>query len=178
MCVWQGFIASAPGHPILAHAIETVVNQVRNKFTSVDIDERYCPNPNIAFLHRWDLIFATGPCLLGASMNKALGRPGQMQFEPGEVLVSTVQPPVPGRTLILDTNRSKVNGIRFFLVEKKMVMAATDLPVGRDKKQNKKPSYYGMHQYGIQDKQVIFGEKGVYANDHKANEDIRIIVPQ
>jgi hypothetical protein len=97
-----------------------------------------------------------------------------MQFEPGEVLVSIGQPPLPGRTLILDTSGNK----RIFLVEKKMAIVANDLPVGSDKKTNKKPSYYGMHQYGIKDKNIIFGEKGVYANDHKANEDIRIIVPQ
>ena len=35
MCLWNGFIAAAPGHPYLAKAIETVVNQVRNRFTSV-----------------------------------------------------------------------------------------------------------------------------------------------
>jgi hypothetical protein len=47
MCLWNGFLAAAPGHPYLAKAIETVVNQVRNRFTSVDVDAQFCPNKKI-----------------------------------------------------------------------------------------------------------------------------------
>ena len=67
-CVWNGWIASAPGHPFLAKAIETVVNQVRNRFTSVDVDARFCETGPIAgkqemsILHSFDMLFTAGPC--------------------------------------------------------------------------------------------------------------------
>jgi hypothetical protein len=174
MCVWQGFIASAPGHPILADAIETVVNQVRNKFTSIDIDARFCPNPDISILHAFALLFTCGPCLLGGSINRALGRPGQMQFEPGEIPLSNVQPPVPvpGRTVILNQERLSRRDVRLNLVEMKMSVVAIDGFVGDDKKRNKKKPYTTGHSL-----KTFFGKEKVYANDHKANEDIRIIVP-
>jgi hypothetical protein len=167
-------MASAPGHPILAEAIETLVNQVRNKFTSLDIDARFCPSPDISILHSAALLFTTGPCLLGASINRALGRPGQMQFEPGEIPLSSVQPPilVPGRTVILDQQRRKITDVRLNLVEKNMAVVTIDAFVGDDKKRNKKQPYQRGHRVN-----AFFGKDNVYANDHKANEDIRIIVP-
>ena len=166
-------MASAPGHPILADAIETIINQVRNKFTSVDIDERYCPNPDTKLLHKFDMLFASGPCLLGASINRALGRPKQKRFGLGDQVqvVSTGQPLVPGRTLILDRKRG--NGTEFVLpLPLHLTLAATDLPTAPDKRRNKR-----RHYFLLSSKTTIFGEKGLYANDHKANEDIRIIVP-
>lgn len=33
MCLWNGFIASAPAHPYLSRVIEHVVNNIRNRFT-------------------------------------------------------------------------------------------------------------------------------------------------
>lgn len=85
MCLWNGLIAAAPGHPYLAKVIETVVNNVRNRFTSVDVDNMFCPNPELSVLHAFDTLFTAGPCILGASLNTVLGRHGQTQFEAGEI---------------------------------------------------------------------------------------------
>lgn len=85
MCLWNGLIAAAPGHPFLAKTIETVVNNVRNRFTSVDVDALFCPNPELSVLHAFDTLFTAGPCVLGASLNTVLGRHGQTQFEAGEI---------------------------------------------------------------------------------------------
>jgi hypothetical protein len=171
MCVWQGFMASAPGHPILADAIETIVNQVRNKFTSADITASFCPNPDISLLLSCEVLLITGPCLLGASINRVLGRHGHMQFDPGEILSSTGQPPVPGRTVILDQKREEVTN--FIRVEREMTVIATEMFVGEDKGHNNRGTNYAAGQRFINH----FGEDHVYANDHKANEDIRIVVP-
>ena len=57
MCLWNGFIAAAPGHPFLARVIETVVNNVRNRFTSVDVDNLFCPDPELSILHAFDTFF-------------------------------------------------------------------------------------------------------------------------
>lgn len=85
MCLWNGLIAAAPGHPYLAKVIETVVNNVRNRFTSVDVDNLFCPNPELSVLHAFDTLFTAGPCALGAALNTVLGRHGQTQFEAGEI---------------------------------------------------------------------------------------------
>jgi hypothetical protein len=85
MCLWNGFIAAAPGHPFLAKAIETVVNNIRNRFTSVDTDNMFCPDPELSVLHKYDTLFTAGPCILGAMVNKVLGRNGQTSFVAGEI---------------------------------------------------------------------------------------------
>ena len=92
MCLWNGLIAAAPGHPFLARVIETVVNNVRNRFTSVDVDNLFCPDPELSILHAFDTLFTAGPCILGATINKVLGRNGQTQFEAGSADVVRALP--------------------------------------------------------------------------------------
>ena len=129
MCLWNGFIAAAPGHPFLAKVIETVVNNVRNRFTSVDVDQMFCPDPELPILHAFDTLFTAGPCILGAMINKVLGRHGQTAFEAGEmdiweanrnavkgtefVIGVDDQPSkrIPGRTIILNQNKWDVSHI-------------------------------------------------------------------
>jgi hypothetical protein len=127
MCLWNGFIAAAPGHPFLAKVIETVVNNARNRFTSVDTDNMFCPDPELSVLHAFDTLFVAGPCVLGAMVNKVLGRNGQTGFVAGEIepykalekgteFVSgldgaDVKPnkKIPGRTIILHQNKWDVS---------------------------------------------------------------------
>lgn len=168
MCLWNGFIAAAPGHAFLAKAIETIVNQVRNRFTSVDVDETFCEyhddrekikSPELSVLHAYDTLFTAGPCLLGSSINRVLGRPGQTSFHPGELkgiwdekhrsktrqgtsfvigIPSDVhndhfnQARVPGRTVILHQNKWDMGAHRFTFLEENLVIAATDLPDSND----------------------------------------------
>ncbi len=50
-CLWNGFLAAAPGHPFLAQTVQNVVNHARNRYTSVDYDDMLCPNPVLAVSH-------------------------------------------------------------------------------------------------------------------------------
>jgi Capsular polysaccharide synthesis protein len=159
MCVWNGFIAAAPSHPFLAKAIETIVNQVRNRFTSVDIDATFCPDPELSMLHAYDTLFTAGPCMLGSSINRVLGRNAQSSHVPGELLglwngpqrdvtkqgtsfVKTVEGPryveqrIPGRTVILHQNKWDMGAHRFTFLEQNLVVAATDLPDSNDREAN------------------------------------------
>ena len=68
-CLWNGFMAVAPGHPFVAKTIELVVNNIRNRFTSVDYDDMLCPDPILSAAHLWDILYTTGPCILGVAMN-------------------------------------------------------------------------------------------------------------
>ena len=59
MCLWNGLIASAPGHPILAKVIETVVNNVRNRFTSLDVLNTLCPDVHFSVGHKYNVLFTS-----------------------------------------------------------------------------------------------------------------------
>ena len=85
MCLWNGHIAASPGHSFFAKAIETVVNNVRNRFTSVDVNNMLCPRPELLISHYFDNLFTAGPYLLGLSINAVLGRHPQTSFEAGDI---------------------------------------------------------------------------------------------
>lgn len=108
----------------MAKVIETVVNNVRNRFTSVDVDNMFCPNPELSVLHAFDTLFTAGPCILGAMVNVALGRKGQEQFVAGQLEPSLdggaaapfvrgiddrPELKIPGRTIILHQNKWDVS---------------------------------------------------------------------
>ena len=109
MCLWNGFIAAAPGHPFLAMVIENVVNNVRNRFTLVDVDNLFCPNPELSVVHTHRNLIVSGPCILGASVNAVLGRHGQRQFRPGGFHDDLSEQHIPGRTVLLKQNKDDVS---------------------------------------------------------------------
>lgn len=60
ICLWNGLLGSAPGHPFLAAVIETVVNNVRNRFTSVDVMHSMCPGEiDFNLSYRYDILFTS-----------------------------------------------------------------------------------------------------------------------
>lgn len=199
MCVWNGLIAATPGHPFLAKAIETVVNQVRNRFTSVEVDATFCPNPELSVLHAYDTLFTAGPCLLGASINRVLGRDGQTSHLPGElhdlwseetrdrtlqgtsfVMVDddddTLLPHrIPGRTIILHQNKWDMGAHRFTLLEQNLVVAATDLPDSNDR-EHLEDSGPTEHYSKTHAKVGVYGVEHLYVDRERAHETIRIVV--
>jgi hypothetical protein len=193
MCLWNGFIASAPGHPFLAKTIEAVVNNVRNRFTSVDTDNMFCPDPELSILHAFDTLFTAGPCILGAMVNKVLGRHGQTPFHSGEMdiwetskrqaaekgtafVIGVDDKPssrIPGKTIILHQNKWDMGAHRFTLPDKNLVVAATDLPDADDRaNQEKPPEHYSKTHV----KAGIYGLDRLYVDNERDNEEIRIYV--
>ena len=198
MCLWNGLIASAPAHPYLIKAIETVVNQVRNRFTSVDNDATFCPNPELSILHAFDTLFTAGPCMLGASINRVLGRPPQTSFATGVIDtwseeqaalinagtsfvqgVEDASAKIPGRTVILHQNKWDMGSHRFTLLEKNLVVAATDLPDSNDRErlESKETGNGGGEHYSkTHAKTGIYGLENLYVDKRKADEDIRFFL--
>lgn len=193
MCLWNGFIAAAPAHPFLAKTIETVVNNIRNRFTSVDTDNMFCPHPELSMLHGYDTLFTAGPCILGAMVNKVLGRNGQTTFEAGEIdlwetskqsalekgtefvigVDDKQSKKIPGRAIILHQNKEDMGSHRFTFLEKNLVVAATDLPNSDDReKQEKAPEHYS----NTHTKEGIYGLEKLYTDFDRANEDLRFYV--
>lgn len=57
MCLWNGLLLSQPGHPILAKVIETTVNNIRNRFTNLDVMNTFCPNVDTSITTSYGLLF-------------------------------------------------------------------------------------------------------------------------
>jgi hypothetical protein len=199
MCLWNGFIAAAPGHPFLAKVVEIVVNNVRNRFTSVDYDNLFCPNPELSVLHAFDTLFTAGPCILGSTVNQILGRPGQTQFEAGELSPLNANVKLPGRTIILHQNKwdvrfcmtgtfefkqsphkhascwlsCQMGAHRFTLLEKNMLVAGTDFPE-YDDRENEGVEHYSKTHVST----GIYGVDRLYSDNNRANEELRFYIDE
>ncbi|KAL3792118.1 hypothetical protein HJC23_013392 [Cyclotella cryptica] len=194
-CLWNGLIASAPGHPFLARTIEIVVNNIRNRFTAVDYDDMLCPNPILSVSHTVDTLFTCGPCILGAGINNIIGRHMQHEFEIGDVdiwqnerketqkndpdlsdnsivSVSSDDPRllIPGRTVILEQNKNDMGAHRFTWADRHLIIAATDMPDYDDRPPSKE------HYSKTHEKAGVYGMRKLYTDSKRANEEIRITV--
>ncbi|KAL9187784.1 hypothetical protein ACHAXT_006162 [Thalassiosira profunda] len=185
-CLWNGLIASAPGHPFLARTIEIVVNNIRNRYTSVDYDNMLCPSPILSVSHTVDTLFTCGPCILGAGINDLMGRHMQTEFDLGEIDIwqsekessdegSQVSPDdprhlVPGRTVILEQNKNDMGAHRFTWADRHLIIAATDMPDYDDRPPTKE------HYSKTKEQSGIYGLRKLYTNTKRANEEIRIVV--
>jgi hypothetical protein len=113
MCLWNGFIASAPAHPFLVRVIDHVVNNIRNRFTVVDYDRMMCPMPETSVVHAFSTLFTAGPCILGLTVNEVMGRGLQETFVEGDLVGPEEGGSgmgVPGRTIILKQNKWDMGG--------------------------------------------------------------------
>jgi len=194
-CLWNGLIASAPGHPFLARTIEIVVNNIRNRFTAVDYDDMLCPNPILSVSHTVDTLFTCGPCILGAGINNILGRHMQYEFDIGDIDIWEVEREelkkknphltndyslavspddprllIPGRSVILEQNKNDMGAHRFTWADRHLIIAATDMPDYDDRPPTKE------HYSKTHEKAGIYGVRKLYTDNKRANEEIRIVV--
>jgi len=163
----------------MAKAIETVVNQVRNRFTSVDVDAVFCPNPELSVLHAFDILHTAGPCLLGPTINRIMGRPAQEPFVAGEIFQDSsgdASINIPGRTIILHQDKWDMGSHRFTFLEQNQVVAATDLEDSNDRDNQpttgKKTEHYSKTHKAV----GIYGLEGLYKDKVRADEDITFVV--
>ena len=189
-CLWNGLMAAAPGHPFLAQTIQNVVNNVRNRFTSVDYDDMLCPNPVLSVSHTVDTLFTAGPCILGASLNDVLQRHRQTGFEYGEidlfqnekkaqgdskhagVTVDREDPRllIPGRSLLLRQNKADMGSHRFTNDAENLIIAVTDMPEYDDRP--KSIEHYSKSHVKI----GVYGLTKLYTDSKRANEEVTIRV--
>ena len=162
MCLWNGFMAAAPGHAFLAKAIERVVNQVRNRFTSIDIDATMCPIQDVDVLHAHDMLFIAGPCALGSAVNEALGSHPQTNIAVGESWSSH------GKMVILQHNKTDLGAQRFSSDSR--IIAATEMTMNDDRKKK--------FHYSNTRSEVVYGLENVYVDREIADEVVRVSVSQ
>lgn len=122
MCLWNGFIASAPAHPYLSRAIQHVVNNIRNRFTVVDYDHMMCPTPELSVVHAFSTLFTAGPCILGLTVNEVMGRDLQQTFAEGDLDGADSVNGVPGRTVILQQNKWDMGGEHSIIIVNELLL--------------------------------------------------------
>ena len=175
MCLWNGFIASAPAHPFLARAIEHVVNNIRNRFTVVDYDQMMCPSPELSVPHAFSTLFTAGPCILGFTLNEVMGRDLQTSFVEGDLVSLNADVEVPGRTIILQQNKWDMGAHRFTWMENNLVVAATDMPDYDDRQDLEGDEKEQTNHYSkTQTRSDLYGLDKVYVNRNIAHERIVI----
>lgn len=178
----KSFLGAAPGHPIIAKAIELAVNRVRNRFAQVDVDDFYCPHPYLSTLRFDKSRHTTGACVLGTAVNLVLKRPLQNDFDAGEIIPErfSAQGPVPGRIVLLDQNSNDMGGTRFTLTKKNLLVAVADVrptPTEAEQEEQKQLSEAGDEEPPPEEQEVEdmggrYDFEALYANGYGANEDI------
>lgn len=172
-CVWNGFLAATPGHPFLAKVIETVVNNIHQRFTSVDVARTFCPLPEMSIITSFSPLFVAGPCMLGSIMNKVLGRHGQAPIEAGTLSTSNASIEIPGRIIILHQNKLDMGAHRFTSLEQNLIVLSTDFPESDDREKLDGYEHYSETRVRF----TTYGTEGVYKDNHRNNTAlIRVIV--
>lgn len=134
-----------------------------------------------------------GPCLLGSSVNRVLGRHPNTSFEPGDLIAEKVKLvheeqndninsaslegeirySVPGRTVILQQSKGEMGAQQFTLIEKNMFIAATDFPAYDDRQiAGEKDEKSRNHYSDIRSTHSVYGLSGLYSDRNIANERI------
>ena len=174
-CLWNGFIGSAPGHPFIALAIMTVVNYVRNRYTSIDLMNSLCHKGKVdKYDTEHEDLYLSGPCLLGHVINKALGRPPQSKYHAHESFDLWLKGiGIPGHFELLEFRRF-LGGVHIVLPSKNLIVAGTGLANSKDAVEKKSP---GNHYSNLTRKNEgrIFGTLDVYQDMVSINEDVHLV---
>ena len=187
-CLWNGLMGSAPGHPIIAKAIEDIVTTVQNRNDYYDIEGRLCSkHQNVAIwkLRTLPILILTGPCALGMSMNAALGNIDELGgFELGwlnaySLSMNSHEPSdyFWGDVMTLLTDRYDIGELRFTDIDRNILVASTNqdrfakAPIEYTITKASKESVH----YSKSDTDIV-GEYRVYKDDIVTNEDVKLLV--
>ena len=176
-CLWNGFIGSSPGHPFLAAAIETVVNYVRNRYTTVDIMNGLCRDEILEFYDTGhEDLHLSGPCLLGKVVNQVLGRSPQSKFNVHHSYESLLKAKgINGTMQLLEYQKDHfLGGERFILPSKQLIVAATTFKNGKDEIEKKSGAKH-YSQLIPAKRGRVFGSFGVYTDMNSFNEDVKFV---
>lgn len=155
--------------------IETAVNNILQRFTSVDIAAMLCPLPEMSVVTSFSPLFVAGPCLLGSTINTVLGRHPQTQFEAGELIADsanatlsatrspTANGKIPGRTIILNQNKNDMGAHRFTFLEQNLIVLSTDFPDSDDREKLEGVVHYSETRIRFE----IYGVENVYKDNER-----------
>lgn len=77
-CLFNGFMGSSAGNPILVHAVERLVNLIQARADIYDMEREACRHTgegmDVWKVRAQPLLFLSGPCALGVAFNEAMNR--------------------------------------------------------------------------------------------------------
>jgi Glycosyltransferase sugar-binding region containing DXD motif len=192
-CLWNGLLASAPGHPIMARAAERVLTLVLNRADAFDMEQEMCHFSGPDDAEPWKVRLArvlllSGPCALGVAVNHVLGKSSllsriELGWQPFNT--SADVPKSFGEGLIIKTDKGDMEAHRITDVDRNIMLASTDMvdltkspllpPLSthrsvRTVKRPEIPQHYSYLEFFNQ----VFGSVGVYTDDQVHNEIIKL----
>ena len=147
------------------------MNNIRNRFTSVDYDAMLCPSPQLNLTFNYANHFTTGSCVFGAAVNTVMGRPMTSQFEVDEEQHNN--PLIPGRTVILQPRHKDMGTLRFTYVKENILVGTR---MRKEIEAWPEDMLYSSVKTGTDIKNSVYGRSGIYVNTIAANEEIRLSV--
>ena len=166
-CLWNGLMGAAPGHPIVAQAVEDVLNRILLRQDYLDVERDMCraegPSIPVWKLRSFPILLLTGPCALGISVNAALGRPRLSGFDLG---FQATNDSLIGDVLVLLADRYDLGELRFTDIDRNLLVASTNaddfsktpMRVG-DESERATPAHYS------QSESDIAGSERTYRDD-------------
>jgi hypothetical protein len=191
-CLWNGLLGAAPGHPIIARAVEDLLNRILNRQDYYDMEGSVCsqnPDSEIWKLRSFPILLVTGPCALGISVNGALGRDNLVQgfdlgwlpegrFPDDDHDDASLSDSSWGDALILLADKFDMGELRFTDINRNLLIASsnqdffTRTPLSQSETELiKTPNHYSQYTQS-----EIVGEFGTYSDNQVANERIRLQV--
>jgi hypothetical protein len=149
------------------------VNNVRNRFTSVDYDAMFCPSPPTFKLSwKYPNHLTTGSCIFGAAVNSVLGHTLSSPFEAGDLFHDHLKNgygKIPGRSVILQPEFTEKKTLRFMNVQENLIIGTS---VRSEVETWPESMLYSSAPTGTSVKNSIYGRNGIYVDDISTNEEI------
>jgi hypothetical protein len=188
-CLWNGFIGSIPGHPIIIRAVERLVNHILERADVHDMQRSICQKDRDSEtwkVYTHPILLLSGPCALGVAMNLALGRPPLKAIDTGwmplQVQNTTKGNIDYGDALILILDKHDLGGFRFSDPERNMIIASTDLHglektarnianpsqaerQRQEERDNRPRGHYSKASHGS----LVWGSTGIYKDSTVSN---------
>jgi len=129
ICLWNGFMASAPGHPFVVRAAERTINHILDRADMFDMEREVCLGGKTNDVECWKMrvergLVMSGPCALGISVNEALGQPSLKGYDLGWM----PSPGIEGTSLILKLDKQDLGSFRLSDTTRQVIVASTNLP--------------------------------------------------
>lgn len=160
----------------MAQVVETVINNIRNRVNHIDAVEDYCPNPNLSWIMGRSANFVS--FLLGPSANQAIGRDRQAGFSStGDVVIPKKLRNQFGRMVLLGSLRADTElQAMWNITTPDYANTVVSLVIDeRDEAEAAETHYYSLMEASWE-RNMMYGQYGVYVDQIKADEEIRISV--
>jgi len=195
-CLWNGFIGSSPGNPVLVRAVERLVNLIQERADIYDMEREACrqigPAMDVWKVRAQPLLFMSGPCALGVALNRALNRSSLDSLPVGWVGMDDIEfgggTQDAGDALVMVGDKYDLGEFRISDPERSFIVASTNIngldksprewgnPIaGEIRRQSLRHSplpHYSNSKRGVS----LWGTANVYKDDLVANERIRLHV--